>query len=74
MERRLAAILAADVVGYTRLMGTDESGTFSRIKNLRENLLKPLIEEEVGEDIGQMLPGDDPNRWTLKADTHKLRM
>jgi len=28
MERRLAAIIAADVVGYSRLMGTDEGGTF----------------------------------------------
>ena len=35
MERRLAAILAADVVGYTRLMGVDEAGTLARLKALR---------------------------------------
>ena len=36
--------------------------------------LNALIEKEVGEDAGQMLPGDDPARWRLKSDIHKLRM
>ena len=36
MERRLAAVLAADVVGYTRLMGADEAGTLRRLTELRE--------------------------------------
>jgi arylsulfatase len=36
--------------------------------------LNALIEDEVGEDIGQMLPGDDPKRWRLGSDTHKVRM
>ena len=35
MERRLAAILSADVVGYTRLMGADEAGTLHRVTALR---------------------------------------
>ena len=35
VERRLAAILAADVVGYSRLMEADEAGTFARLKRLR---------------------------------------
>ena len=35
MERRLAAILAADVVGYSRLMEADEAGTLDRLKALR---------------------------------------
>jgi len=35
MERRLAAILAADVVGYSRLMGQDEAGTLQTLKALR---------------------------------------
>ncbi len=35
MERRLAAILAADVVGYSRLMGEDEAGTLTALKALR---------------------------------------
>ena len=40
MERRLAAILAADVVGYSRLMGDDEVGTLERLKSLRRELVK----------------------------------
>jgi hypothetical protein len=40
-ERRLAAILAADVAGYSRLMGADEEGTHERLKALRRELLDP---------------------------------
>ena len=36
MERRLTAILAADVVGYSRLMGIDEAGTLAALKSLRQ--------------------------------------
>ncbi len=43
MERRLAAILAADVVGYSRLMGEDETGTLARLKSLRRELVKPKL-------------------------------
>ena len=39
--RRLAAILAADVAGYSRLMGADEEGTLERLKELRRELLDP---------------------------------
>jgi class 3 adenylate cyclase len=42
-ERRLAAILAADVVGYSRLMGQDEVGTLRALKVMRGNVLDPLI-------------------------------
>jgi adenylate cyclase len=41
MERRLAAILAADVVGYSRLMGEDEAGTLSSLKRFRRKLIEP---------------------------------
>ena len=41
--RRLAAILAADVAGYSRLMGADEEGTLERLKALRHELLDPKI-------------------------------
>ncbi len=47
-ERRLAAILAADVVGYSRLMGADEEGTLERLKALRRELLDPQIAEHRG--------------------------
>jgi adenylate cyclase len=42
-QRRLAAILAADVVGYSRLMGEDESGTLARLKAHRRELIEPAI-------------------------------
>lgn len=42
-ERRLAAVLAADVVGYSRLMGADEAGTLARLKALRKDLIEPQI-------------------------------
>jgi adenylate cyclase len=46
--RRLAAILAADVAGYSRLMGADEEGTLERLKTLRHELLDPKIAEHKG--------------------------
>jgi adenylate cyclase len=42
-ERRLAAILAADVVGYSRLMGDDETGTLAALKELIAGLINPTI-------------------------------
>ena len=47
-NRRLAAILAADVAGYSRLMGADEEGTLERLKALRRELLDPRIAEHRG--------------------------
>src|ERR1700752_1008104 len=46
--RRLAAILAADVAGYSRLIGADEGGTLERLKALRRELLDPKIAEHRG--------------------------
>ena len=57
MERRLAAILAADVVGYTRLMGADEAGTLRRLTELREQVLEPLIAEHHGRVVKLMGDG-----------------
>ena len=48
MERRLAAILSAYVVGYTRVMGVDEAGTLRRLTDLREKILEPLFDGEHG--------------------------
>jgi adenylate cyclase len=47
-ERRLAAILAADVAGYSRLMGADEEGTLSALKAIRRELGDPKIAEHRG--------------------------
>jgi adenylate cyclase len=46
--RRLAAILAADVAGYSRLMGADEEGTLERLKALRRELIDPKLAEHHG--------------------------
>jgi class 3 adenylate cyclase len=43
LQRRLAAILSADVVGYSRLMGIDEAGTLPRLNALRRELIDPAI-------------------------------
>jgi adenylate cyclase len=48
MERRLAAILAADVVGYSRLMEQDEAGTFERLRAHRKELFEPEIAKHQG--------------------------
>ena len=57
MERRLAAILSADVVGYTRLMGVDETGTLQRLTELREEILEPLIAQHHGRIVKLMGDG-----------------
>jgi TolB-like protein/class 3 adenylate cyclase/Tfp pilus assembly protein PilF len=48
VERRLAAILAADVVGYSRLMGNDEEGTLTALKSCRRELIDPKLAEHRG--------------------------
>src|SRR3982750_809839 len=48
VERRLAAILAADVAGYSRLMGQDEEGTLAALKAIRRELSDPKIAEHRG--------------------------
>lgn len=57
MERRLAAILAADVVGYSRLMGQDEVTTLCRLKALRKELMQPNISEHGGRVVKFMGDG-----------------
>jgi adenylate cyclase len=51
MERRLAAVLAADVVGYSRLMGTDEAGTLDALTNLRSEFIDSKIAEHQGRTV-----------------------
>ena len=48
MERRLAAILVIDMVGYSRLMAADESGTIDRQKRHRETVVDPHIDRYKG--------------------------
>jgi adenylate cyclase len=47
-ERRLAAILAADVAGYSRLIGADEEGTLGRLRSIRAKVIDPIIAEHRG--------------------------
>ncbi|HKD36105.1 MAG TPA: adenylate/guanylate cyclase domain-containing protein, partial [Pirellulales bacterium] len=48
VERKLAAILAADIAGYSRLIGLDEEGTLGRLRALRRELIDPTIAEHRG--------------------------
>ncbi len=56
MERRLAAILSADVVGYSRLMAADEAGTFAQHKTHRRAVIEPNTAEHHGRVV--KLTGD----------------
>src|SRR5438046_4067279 len=56
MERRLTAILAADVVGYSRLMGSDEAGTLTALKDVRTGFIDGKIAEHQGRIV--KLTGD----------------
>lgn len=47
-QRRLAAILAADVVAFSSLMGKDEEGTFALIKSLQQEVIKPAVQQHQG--------------------------
>jgi len=57
VQRRLAAILSADVVGYSRLMGVDETGTLSRLNALRRQLIDPTIAAHSGRIVKLMGDG-----------------
>ena len=57
MERRLAAILSADVVGYSRLVGEDEEGTIARLKATRKGLFEPRLAQHHGRIVKLMGDG-----------------
>jgi adenylate cyclase len=57
MERRLAAILAADVVGYSRLIEQDEAGTLAALKDRRKDILEPLVGAHRGRIVKVMGDG-----------------
>ncbi len=57
MERRLTTILAADVVGYSRLMGEDEAGTLAALKTHREHLIEPKAAQYRGRTVKLMGDG-----------------
>jgi adenylate cyclase len=47
-QRRLAAILVADVVGYSKLIGSDEAGTLAQLGALRAEIIEPQIAKHAG--------------------------
>ena len=57
VQRRLAAVLAIDVVGYSRLMERDEVGTLATLKSRRREILQPVISKHRGRIIKQMGDG-----------------
>lgn len=57
VQRRLAAILAADVVGYSRLMGEDEAGTLIALRSRRREILSPLLRQFSGRLVKVMGDG-----------------
>ena len=57
VQRRLAAVPAADVVGYSRLMGEDEAGTLTKLKELRATLINPTVAQYRGRVVKLMGDG-----------------
>ena len=57
MQRRLAAIMAADVAGYTRLMEEDEAGTLAALRQLREKTFEPVVAAHRGDVVKRMGDG-----------------
>ena len=57
MERRLVAILVADVVGYSRLIGADEAGTLAALRSLRKDLVEPTLKRHRGRVVKLMGDG-----------------
>lgn len=57
MERRLAAIVAADLVGYSRLMGEDEAGTISAVSRIFLTIIEPLVSRHGGRIVKLMGDG-----------------
>ena len=57
IQRRLAAILATDVVGYSRLMAADEAGTLAELGAIRRELIDPKIAEHGGRTVKLMGDG-----------------
>ncbi|MBT7663571.1 MAG: adenylate/guanylate cyclase domain-containing protein, partial [Rhodospirillaceae bacterium] len=55
--RKLAAILAADVVGYSKLMGEDQARTLDALRQLRRELFEPVVDEYRGNVVKRMGDG-----------------
>src|SRR2546427_6899117 len=65
VQRRLAAIMVADVVGYSRLVEVDEAGTLAAIKDLRQAVLEPVLTAHRGRLIKLMGDGLIAEFWSV---------
>jgi len=72
--RKLAAILAADVVGYSRLAGTDEDRTLARLRALRSDLIDPTIAVHHGRVVKRTGDGSliDSAAWSMRCASYGL--
>jgi hypothetical protein len=74
--RKLAAILVADVVGYSRLAGADEDRTLARLRGLRSDLIDPAIAAPAGGSSSAPVTARSPSsaaRWTRCAAQSRFR-
>jgi len=71
-QRRLAAIVSADVAGYSRLMGEDESRTLAALKAHRRELIDPKIAEYGGRIVKTL--ATENRRLTRAAGSHTLSL
>jgi class 3 adenylate cyclase len=73
MERRLAAILVADVVGYSRLMEQDEAGTLVALRDRRKSILAPLVALHKGRIVrGELDKGRESIEELTKAAVERV--
>ncbi|MEE2971431.1 MAG: hypothetical protein VX741_15045 [Pseudomonadota bacterium] len=67
VQRRLAAILDADVVGYSAMMGRDEVGTLARLDECREQIIDPSLARHGGRNVKVMGDGGIRQRRGRRA-------
>jgi class 3 adenylate cyclase len=60
MERRLAAILVADMVGYSRMMYADEANTLEALRACRKEIFEPQVAEQGGRAVKCLSNGQEP--------------
>ena len=73
VQRRLAAILAADVAGYTRLMEKDSEGTVAAWQDAREDVIKPQVADHSGNIVKATINRNMPPTVTINNSIEAMR-